>query len=57
MSTEPITIACEFIRESPMAVLIFDGNLETWIPKGQILERDDESITIPEWLAVEKDLI
>lgn len=28
-----------------------------WIPKSQIIEDDEESITIPEWLAAEKGLL
>lgn len=48
----------EFMHETAQAVkLKFDGN-EVWIPKSQLDDHDDdyETIVIPEWLAVEKEI-
>lgn len=49
--------------ETSKAILISDGNTECWIPKSQ-LEDDYEElpsglirIIIPEWLAIEKELV
>lgn len=44
------------------AIFISNGSQEAWIPKSQItdLERDNGkliSIIIPEWLAIEKELV
>ena len=29
---------------------------KVWIPKSQIVDRDDENVLVPRWLAEEKDL-
>ena len=41
------------------AFLIFDGDDEHWIPKSQVdsFSKQDGTITIPEWLAIDKGLI
>ena len=54
-------VACEFIRETDDAMLVYDGNQDHWIQKSLISECDFKenghgSITIPEWLAAEKDM-
>lgn len=59
---EPVEVACQLRRTTERALLIYDGKVEAWIPLSQISERQDrngalESITIPLWLAKEKDLI
>ena len=47
----------DVVHETEKAYLIsVDGN-EIWIPKSQIIEMDDSTMTIPEWLAEENDLI
>jgi hypothetical protein len=54
-----IEIACEVRRETTLAVLIFDGTREVWVPKSHISDEavDKSSIFIPEWLAIEKGLV
>ncbi len=50
-------------RETSLALLVFDGTREVWVPKSQISDYGEDrqgnttSIFIPEWLAEEKDLI
>jgi hypothetical protein len=48
--------------ETDKAMLLFDGKKEVWVPKSQIedterMEKNMVVITIPEWLAMEKELI
>jgi hypothetical protein len=62
-TTEPLTV----VKHSDKAILFTAVGIKDafWIPKSQIDEPDEkfltigaeESITIPEWLAREKDLI
>lgn len=57
-----VEIAVEIHAETEKAFLIFDGNIECWIPKSQVTDYCDDngtitSIFINEWLAEEKGLI
>jgi hypothetical protein len=58
-----IEISCTIVRdeESDMAILIDDGDNEVWLPRSQIeYETDKEgftTVTLPEWLAMDKGLI
>ena len=56
-----IEISVEFIAESGLAIKISDGNVEEWLPKSQIEydgeEGDTITVTMPNWLALEKKLI
>jgi RNase P/RNase MRP subunit p29 len=50
------------INQTCMAVLLSTGDEEVWIPKSQIVSRDENkdgttTLEIPEWLAMEKGLI
>ena len=62
-NNELIEITCEIIAETKLAVCIDDGDKKVWIPKSQIgntekLHSEDVvEISIPEWLAIEKELI
>lgn len=61
-SNPDIEIACEVLRETPKAYLIFDGKVTVWVPKSQILDQcppegTPTSIFISEWLAKEKGFI
>ena len=59
------TIKFETQHDNPNAgAILFDnGNKEVWLPKSQIEDIDLQAneplatITIPEWLAMEKELI
>lgn len=64
--TETIEIACEVLRETDKAWLIYDGAREVWIVRSQISDYMQEnglfgrkvtSIFIPVWLATEKGLV
>lgn len=57
-----IEIAVEVRVRTPKAFLIYDGKKECWIPRSQISdysgeEDSPETIFIPEWLAMKKELI
>lgn len=61
---DPIEIACELHGSTPAALLISDdGERKVWIPRSQIVDEERDlrgrlvGITIPEWLAEEKELI
>jgi len=53
----------EFIRETDMAILTLFEGTEYWLPKSQIdwigaaEEGDEIEVSIPEWLAEDKELI
>ncbi len=58
MKSDLIDIACKIKAETDKAILIDDGTKEVWLPKSQIeLNREDSIVTMPEWLAMEKELI
>ncbi|MGD2065636.1 MAG: hypothetical protein PVI43_00520 [Candidatus Bathyarchaeota archaeon] len=57
-----IEIAVKVIARTKKALLIYDGNIECWIPESQISdysgdEASPDTIFVPEWLAEEKGLI
>jgi hypothetical protein len=64
MSKE-VEIEAEYIHETDLALLINDGDQEVWLPKSQIkydyVQGSDSLleiiVTMPEWLAIEKELI
>lgn len=62
----PIKIDFDLIKaSSDLAILIIVGEGKYWIPKSQIGELEKKSgrfatgghLTIPEWLAIEKELV
>lgn len=66
MDKDAIEVYITVEHESEKAYLVSDGNQKVWIPKSQIIEGPDvveqggEKLTymiIPEWLAIEKELI
>ena len=61
---ELVDIACEVRRETEKGIAIWDGEqMEdgrekwTWLPKAQVEINNDGTITLPVWLAQEKELI
>ncbi len=59
---DDIEIAVEVRAKTSMALKVFDGKTECWIPRSQISdyvgdEDSPETIFISEWLACEKGLI
>lgn len=57
MKSDLIDIACELKHETAKAYLINDGMKDVWLPKSQVEHNDDNTFTMPEWLAKEKGLI
>ena len=45
--------------ETEMARLFYIDGSKVWIPKSQIIEEDEteSTIIVPEWLAIDKELI
>ena len=52
-----INIAATKRHETEAAYLIHDGTREVWLPKSQVEQNPDGTFTMPEWLAIEKELI
>ena len=62
MGKEIVEITAEIIKQTDFAILIDDGEVRVWLPKNQIEQIDRvyencAEISIPEWLAEEKELI
>jgi len=60
--TEPVEVTYDAEveeSETDRAKLFYIDGSKVWIPKSQIIDEDsDEStVTIPEWLAIEKELV
>ena len=64
--TELVEICVDLVRETAMAILVDPGDGdEVWLPKSQIVDvetlpsipANGVDIEIPEWLALDKDLI
>ena len=56
-NNEIIEIAAEKKRETDDAYLLFDGDREVWVPKFLVQEDEEGIFQMPEWLALEKELI
>jgi hypothetical protein len=61
-SKELVDIAVELRHETLKAYLIYDGEVEVWVPKSLVeIERAPDSnvvvATMPEWLAKKLELI
>jgi hypothetical protein len=57
-SPELIEIAGEARGRSVAAIRWFDGTRTVWLPLSQVEESEDgKSLLVPEWLALEKELI
>lgn len=57
MKSDLIDSACELKHETAKAYLVNDGAKDVWLPKSQVEHNDDNTFTMPEWLAKEKGLI
>lgn len=59
----PVEIYVEIIRDNDkdLAILVSDGVSEFWLPRSQIeIEHRKDGhaeITLPEWLAIDKEII
>jgi hypothetical protein len=54
---ELVDIAGEIRVKTERALQFFDGERLVWLPLSQIEVNDDGTVTMPEWLAQEKELI
>ncbi len=53
-----IDIAGQLTAETPNAYRFCDGDKTEWLPKSQCQwDEDDKTMTMPEWLALEKGFI
>lgn len=59
-----VDIDAEIRHETDKAYLIWDGRedkdgnpIEVWLPKAKCQNNDDGTITVEEWLALDKGLI
>ena len=63
MDKKTVEFCGEIVNETRLAYLVFDGDKEVWIPKSQVLSllrlkpSKTYEFTIPEWLAIEKEII
>lgn len=52
-----IEVAGRVLNETDKAIRFDDGVREVWLPKSQVEVNTDGTISLPEWLAKEKELI
>jgi len=59
MKSDLVDIAITLLHETPKAYLVDDGSgKKQWVPKSQCeYDPDTQTLTLPEWLAVEKEFI
>lgn len=54
---ELVDIAGEIRAQTERAIQFYDGERVVWLPLSQVEVNDDGTVTMPEWLAMEKELI
>lgn len=59
---EDVGVDVRIVYETEFAILVNDGDIEVWVPKSEIKNDQDHTetettITIPEWLAIEKGFV
>lgn len=52
-----VDIAGEIRSQTEKAIQFFDGDKAVWLPRSQIEINEDGTVTMPEWLALDKGLI
>lgn len=53
-----VDISGEIQGETELAYRFFDGTMFVWLPKSQCQwDQDDKCMTMPDWLAIEKELM
>jgi hypothetical protein len=60
MKSDLVDVAVELKHETKAAYLVTDGDRDIWLPKSQVELCDHDGatiVTMPEWLALEKNLI
>ena len=57
-STDLCDLPGEIRGETDLAYRFFDGDAVAWLPKSQCeWDADAKTMTLPQWLAEEKDLV
>lgn len=56
-NTKLFDFAGELRHETEGAFLVHDGVRQVWLPKSMTENNDDGTFTLPEWLAIEKELV
>jgi hypothetical protein len=54
---ELVDVAGEIRAQTEKAIHFYDGSRTVWLPRSQIEINDDGTVTMPEWLALDKELI
>ncbi len=54
---ELVDVAGEIKAQTDKAIQFYDGSRTVWLPRSQIEINDDDTVTMPEWLALDKELI
>ena len=54
---DPVEVEAELRHETDRAFLIFDGEREIWLPKSLVKHDGHGEFTMPEWLAMQEELI
>lgn len=64
MTTDSVWIDVTVRLVSPLAVLLFNGHREAWIPRSQIIDSEDDlalaavtKVELPVWLAEKSGLV
>ena len=50
-------IEARLIHETDKALLLDDGKRKVWVPKRLVEDNGDGTFTMPEWLAIDKELV
>lgn len=57
-SASPVVINCELVSETELAYLVDMDGERFWVPKSKCTyDENEEELTIPEWLALDKGMI
>ena len=54
---ELVDIEGEIRAQTEKAIQFYDGKTTAWLPRSQIEINDDGTVTMPEWLAMDKGLV
>lgn len=57
MQERLVDLEVEVRGETDKALRVFDGTKSVWLPKAHVQDTGDGTITLPEWLALDKELI
>lgn len=52
-----IDVEALLCHDTERALLLDTGSKKVWVPKSQVEDNGDGTFTMPEWLALEKELI